>query len=235
MSIKIAIVDNDRNILTSLSMALMDEHFVVRTYPNGFMALQGIENEPVDLALVDIKMPQMDGFELLKRLRRGTDIPVILLTAKTDEADEVLGLRLGADDYIRKPYSLTVLLARIQRALNRTSDKTRNAVRNELKQGDLSLSLDKHLCTWKGRPVDLTVTEIKILRTLACWRGQVKSRDQLINAAYGEAMDLYDRCVDSHVKRLRTKFRKVDPQFGAIRTVYGFGYQFDNGGATIHR
>ncbi|MFO1190170.1 MAG: response regulator transcription factor [Alphaproteobacteria bacterium] len=224
MSQTIALVDDDRNILTSIAMALEAEGFVVRTYIDGAQALVGMSQNPPDLAVLDIKMPRMDGMELLAKLRKKTSMPVIFLTSKDDEIDEVLGLRMGADDYVRKPFSQRLLVERI-RTLLRRADRTEAAQPEEvIVRGDLRLDASRHLCTWKGKEVGLTVTEFLIVKALALRPGHVKTRDQLIDGAYGENIYVDDRTVDSHIKRLRRKFKDVDPEFTAIETLYGMGY-----------
>ena len=224
----IALVDDDRNILTSVQMALEAEGFAVRTYTDGAEALRGLTASPVDLAILDIKMPRMDGMELLERLRRQTDLPVIFLTSKDDEVDELMGLRMGADDYIKKPFSQRLLIERIRTLLRREtlrSDGTSPAGES-LTRGDLILDSARHLCTWRGQPVDLTVTEFLLLKSLASRPGHVKSRDQLMDAAYGEHIYVDDRTIDSHIKRLRKKFRVLDGEFAQIETLYGVGYRY---------
>lgn len=226
----IALVDDDRNILTSVQMTLEAEGFAVRTYTDGESALQALLTKPVDLAVLDIKMPRMDGMELLQKLRIRSSIPVIFLTSKDDELDELMGLRLGADDYITKPFSQRLLLERI-RALLRRHESTRAeaagaAPASVLTRGDLTLDETKHQCLWKGMDIQLTVTEFLLVKALAQRPGMVKSRDQLIDAAYGENVYVDDRTIDSHVKRLRKKFRNVDGDFDQIETLYGIGYRY---------
>ncbi len=226
----IALVDDDRNILTSVSMTLEAEGYAVRTYTDGESALQGLMSKPADLAVLDVKMPRMDGMELLQRLRARSAMPVIFLTSKDEEVDEVMGLRLGADDYITKPFSQRLLLERI-RALLRRNEATRaeasgNVPGGLLVRGDLVLDETKHSCTWKGKPVQLTVTEFLLVKTLALRPGLVKNRDQLIDAAYGENIYVDDRTIDSHVKRVRKKFRATDDDFAQIETLYGIGYRY---------
>ena len=230
MAHTIALVDDDRNILTSVSMTLEQEGFTVRTYTDGESALQGLLARPADLAVLDIKMPRMDGMELLQRLRQRTGMPVIFLTSKDDELDELMGLRLGADDYITKPFSQRLLLERI-RTLLRRNEASRaegsGAIQGGvIARGDLVLDETKHTCTWKGKPVQLTVTEFLLVKTLAVRPGMVKNRDQLIDAAYGENIYVDDRTIDSHVKRVRKKFRAVDDDFQQIETLYGIGYRY---------
>ena len=224
----IALVDDDRNILTSVQMALEAEGFAVRTYTDGAEALRGLTTTPVDLAILDIKMPRMDGMELLERLRRQTDLPVIFLTSKDDEVDELMGLRMGADDYIKKPFSQRLLIERIRALLRRESLRSdgTSPAGESLTRGELTLDSARHLCTWKGQPVDLTVTEFLLLKSLASRPGHVKSRDQLMDAAYGEHIYVDDRTIDSHIKRLRKKFRVLDGEFAQIETLYGVGYRF---------
>jgi len=221
----IALVDDDRNILTSVSMALEAEGFVVRPYSDGVEALASMLRDPVDLAVLDIKMPRMDGLELLNRLRQQSDVPVIFLTSKDAEADEVQGLRLGADDYITKPFSQRLLLERIRAVLRRRGTDSPDGG-EILRRGELSLNPTRHLCTWKDAEVALTVTEFLILEALARRPGHVKSRDQLIDAAYGENIYVDDRTIDSHIKRLRKKFRDLDDNFDGIETLYGVGYRY---------
>lgn len=231
MTNTIALVDDDRNILISVSMALEAEGFAVRCYSDGAEALKGMTAQPVDIAVLDIKMPRMDGMELLGQLRRQSHIPVIFLTSKDDEVDELLGLRMGADDYIRKPFSQRLLIERI-RALIRRGELAREREDGQgepvIVRGEMTLDPARHLCTWRGQPVELTVTEFLILKSLAQRLGHVKNRDQLMDAAYGEHIYVDDRTIDSHIKRIRRKFRSVDPEFDAIETLYGVGYRFED-------
>ena len=224
----IALVDDDRNILTSVAMALEAEGYTVRTYKDGAEALNGLTSRPPDLAILDIKMPRMDGMELLGHLRRKTNLPVIFLTSKDEEVDEVLGLRMGADDYIRKPFSQRLLIERIRALLRRSDDKGDEAEQSEgtIMRGELMMDPARHVCSWKGDPVTLTVTEFLILQALANRPGLVKSRDQLMDAAYGEHIYVDDRTIDSHIKRLRKKFKAVDDEFAQIETLYGIGYRY---------
>ncbi|WP_029009437.1 response regulator transcription factor [Azospirillum halopraeferens] len=230
MAQTIALVDDDRNILTSVSMALEAEGFEVRTYTDGSEALRGLTQRPPDLAVLDIKMPRMDGLELLARLRQTSHMPVIFLTSKDDEVDELTGLRMGADDYIRKPFSQRLLIERIRALLRRESLSRGPAAAADpgqvLTRGSLVLDSARHACAWKGRPIDLTVTEFLLVKALAQRPGHVKSRDQLMDAAYGEHVYVDDRTIDSHIKRLRKKFRAADPDFGQIETLYGVGYRY---------
>ena len=225
----IALVDDDQNILASVSMTLEAEGFEVHSYTDGATALRGLTARPVDLAVLDIKMPRMDGMELLARLRKQSDLPVIFLTSKDDEVDELLGLRMGADDYITKPFSQRLLLERI-RTLLRRHDKLVSdddgAAEAPLKRGNLVLDSARHLCTWKNDPVELTVTEFLIVKALAQRPGHVKNRDQLMDAAYGEHIYVDDRTIDSHIKRLRKKFKVADSEFDQIETLYGIGYRY---------
>jgi len=226
----IALVDDDRNILTSVSMALEAEGFAVRCYNDGAEALKGVTAQPVDLAVLDIKMPRMDGMELLSQLKKHSQtLPVIFLTSKDDEVDELLGLRMGADDYIKKPFSQRLLIERI-RALIRRGELARDhdGAQGEpiIVRGQLTLDPAQHLCTWRDEVVELTVTEFLILKSLAHRPGHVKNRDQLMDSAYGEHIYVDDRTIDSHIKRLRKKFKAVDPEFAQIETLYGVGYRY---------
>ena len=223
----IALVDDDRNIRTSVSMALQAEGFDVRTYADGDEALRGLTAMPADLAVLDIKMPRMDGMELLDRLRQRSKTPVIFLTSKDDEVDEVLGFRMGADDYITKPFSQRLLIERIRAVLRRADPVADGASDNKVTvRGELMLDPQRHLCKWRGKEVNLTVTEFLILQALASRPGHVKSRDQLMDAAYGENIYVDDRTIDSHIKRLRKKFKHVEPEFEQIETLYGIGYRY---------
>jgi two-component system response regulator ChvI len=223
----IALVDDDRNILTSVSMALEAEGFRVLTFADGAEALAGLSRQTVDLAILDIKMPRMDGLELLGQLRQTSDMPVIFLTSKDDELDEMLGLRMGADDYITTPFSQRLLIERIRAVLRRRvpSAGTDNEA-DVMRRGDLVLDEVRHLCTWRNLEVNLTVTEFLLVQALARRPGHVKSRDQLIDAAYGEHIYVDDRTIDSHIKRLRKKFKDVDTDFAQIETLYGVGYRY---------
>jgi len=225
----IALVDDDRNILTSVSIALEAEGYAVHTYRDGYEALDGLEREPVDLAILDIKMPRMNGMELLERIREKGSLPVIFLTSKDDEIDEMLGLRMGADDYIKKPFSQRLLIERIRAVLRRRDPAPADdgePPAEILKRGPLTMDPARHMCTWNDGPVNLTVTEFLLLQALAIHPGHVKSRDQLIDAAYGENIYVDDRTIDSHIKRLRKKFRETDPEFSEIETLYGVGYRY---------
>ena len=227
MSHTIALVDDDRNILASVSMALEAEGFIVETYTGGVEALDALGRRPVDLAIVDIKMPRMDGMELLERLRRKSGLPVIFLTSKDDEIDEVLGLRMGADDYITKPFSQRLLIERIRAVLRRRELAGADRSGKDLMQrGRLVLDPARHMCTWRDGEVHLTVTEFLLLQALAAHPGHVKNRNQLIDAAYGEHIYVDDRTIDSHIKRLRRKFKELDPEFAQIETLYGVGYRY---------
>jgi len=232
MGHQIALVDDDKNILASISLALEAEGFRVSTYCDGSEALRGLTQNPVDLAVLDIKMPRMDGMELLEKLRKVSSIPVIFLTSKDDEVDELLGLRMGADDYIKKPFSQRLLVERIRTILRRDQSRqnpTGVAGEAPLIRGHLTVDSNKHLCTWKSQPVDLTVTEFLLLKALAQRPGHVKNRDQLMDAAYGENIYVDDRTVDSHIKRLRKKFKILDEGFDMIETLYGVGYRYRDG------
>ncbi|MBX9815227.1 MAG: DNA-binding response regulator [Proteobacteria bacterium SG_bin5] len=233
MTASIALVDDDRNILTSVSIALQAEGFLTRVYSDGETALKALTENPPDLAIFDIKMPRMDGLELLRRLREKSALPVIFLTSKDDELDEALGLAMGADDYIAKPFSQRLLIARIRAILRRTElatppppGETPEPPPEILERGRLTMDPARHKVLWGGQPVTLTVTEFLILEALAQRPGIVKNRNQLMDAAYQDDIYVDDRTIDSHIKRVRRKFRQVDPEFDAIETLYGAGYRF---------
>ncbi|MBR1945055.1 MAG: response regulator transcription factor [Alphaproteobacteria bacterium] len=234
MENKIALIDDDQNILTSVSMLLEEEGYEVLTYNDGLSGLQGVLKEQVSLVVLDIKMPRMDGLETLQELRKKSNVPVIFLTSKEDEIDELCGLRMGADDYIKKPFSPNLLIARIKVLLrrsdpiiNKDSDEAREDV--VLKRGALEMNKTRHLCLWKDQPVDLTITEFLMLYSLIEKTGIVKTRDQLIDSAYGTNVYIDDRTVDSHIKRLRKKFKDIDQDFSCIETLYGVGYRYREG------
>jgi two-component system, OmpR family, response regulator ChvI len=232
MAATIALVDDDRNILTSVSMALEAEGYTVQTYNDGVSALNAFAKQEPDLAVLDIKMPRMDGMELLRRLRQKTDLPVIFLTSKDEEIDELIGLRMGADDFVRKPFSQRLLVERIRVILRRReaiaegpasgSDAETVMVRGSLKMDPL-----RHTVEWRGQPITLTVTEFLILQALAQRPGFVKSRDQLLDVAYDDQVYVDDRTIDSHIKRVRKKFKVSDPDFASIETLYGIGYRYN--------
>ncbi|MEM0944179.1 MAG: response regulator transcription factor [Pseudomonadota bacterium] len=230
----IALVDDDRNILTSVSMVLEAEGYEVKTYSDGATALTALSQTPPDLAVFDIKMPRMDGMELLRRLRLTSDLPVIFLTSKDEEIDEVIGLRMGADDYIRKPFSQRLLVERIRAVLRRREAMAepggvpveRAETDKVIKRGKLEMDPMRHSSMWEGKPVTLTVTEFLILHALAQRPGFVKSRDNLMDAAYDDQVYVDDRTIDSHIKRIRKKFRQVDGEFNSIETLYGVGYRY---------
>ena len=231
MSATIALVDDDRNILTSVSIALQSEGYTTRLYSDGETALKAITDNPPDLAVFDIKMPRMDGLELLRRVREKSQLPVIFLTSKDDELDEALGLAMGADDYISKPFSQRLLIARIKAILRRSEyirdhPSDDDVVSEPLIRGSLHMDPARHMVRWKDTPITLTVTEFMILEALAARPGVVKSRNQLMDAAYQDDVYVDDRTIDSHIKRLRRKFREADDAFIAIDTLYGAGYRF---------
>ena len=230
MSNTIALVDDDRNILTSISMALENEGFKVQTYIDAESALVGISRNPPDLAVIDIKMPRMDGEELLKRLRKKTTIPILFLTSKDEEVDELLGLKLGADDFIKKSggFSIKVLVERIRVQLRKKTSNT-DDTKNLIKHGKLILDPSQLECEWNGKPLPekLTTTEFLIVKELAKRPGIIKERAQLMDIAYKDNNDIEDRTIDSHVKRIRKKFKKVDTNFSAIETRYGSGYRWN--------
>jgi len=230
----IALVDDDQNILTSVSIALEAEGFHVQTYTDGASALAGLQASPPDMAVFDIKMPRMDGLELLRRLRQKSELPVIFLTSKDDEIDELFGLKMGADDYIAKPFSQRLLVERVKTVLRRTAARAESAANGGeprstaqiMERGKLIMDPDRHACAWQGNDVTLTVTEFLILQALAQRPGYVKSRDQLMDAAYDDQVYVDDRTIDSHIKRLRKKFKQTDDSFESIETLYGVGYRF---------
>jgi two-component system response regulator ChvI len=227
MANRLALVDDDQNILASVSLALEAEGYEVDTYFDSEQALIGLIQRPPALAILDIKMPRMDGTELLSKLRQKSSLPVIFLTSKDDELDEALGLGMGADDYITKPFSQRLLLARIKAVLRRIGHETSSGPKADtISHGDLVLDPERHLCSWKEVEVKLTVTEFLLLQALALRPGHVKSRDQLMDAAYGDSVFLEDRTIDSHVKRIRRKFRAHDNSFDRIETLYGIGYKY---------
>ena len=225
----IALVDDDQNILTSVSIALEFEGYRVTTYTDGASALDGFKTTLPDLAILDIKMPRMDGMETLRRLRQKSDLPVIFLTSKDEQIDELFGLKIGADDFIRKPFSQRLLVERVKAVLRRAAPKdsaTLKDTQNEvLERGLLRMDPERHTCTWKNAPVALTVTEFLILQALASRPGIVKSRNALMDAAYDDQVYVDDRTIDSHVKRLRKKFKASDVDFDMIETLYGVGYR----------
>ena len=228
---KIALVDDDRNILTSVSLTLEAEGYNVSTYTDGASGLEGLTSDKPDLAILDIKMPRMDGMELLRRLRQKSDLPVIFLTSKDEEIDELFGLKMGADDFIKKPFSQRLLVERVKAVLRRANAREAAAKApaqqsKSLERGQLVMDQERHTCTWKGEPVTLTVTEFLILHSLAQRPGVVKSRDALMDSAYDEQVYVDDRTIDSHIKRLRKKFKAVDDDFEMIETLYGVGYRF---------
>ena len=223
---RIALVDDDQNILTSVSLALEAEGFTVDKYLDGEQGLNGITRRPPDLAVLDIKMPRLDGMEVLEKLRKSSNLPVIFLTSKDDEVDEALGLRIGADDYIKKPFSQRLLIERVKAILRRVNLNEDASPDSIIVRGDLIMDSSRHSTQWKGDDVKLTVTEFLILKDLSQRSGLVKTRDQLMDAAYGETIYVDDRTIDSHIKRLRKKFRLVDKKFDQIETLYGVGYRY---------
>ena len=230
----IALVDDDKNILASVTMLLEQEGYHVRSYTDGASALTALSANLPDLAILDIKMPRMDGMELLRRLRQNAEIPVIFLTSKDEEIDELMGLNAGADDYIRKPFSQRLLLERVKAVLRRAEGKKgtqapAGEVKQSMARGKLVLDPMRHECTWDGKPVRLTVTEFLILQCLAQRPGFVKSRDNLMDAAYDDQVYVDDRTIDSHIKRLRKKFKVADDDFDSIETLYGVGYRYKEG------
>ncbi len=224
----IALVDDDRNIIASLSMALEAEGYVVRSFNDGDEALKALMQKPADLGVFDIKMPRMTGMELLQKLRENSQMPVIFLTSKDEEVDELMGLRMGADDYITKPFSQRLVIERIRALLRRQqlAGTKESDPASVMVRGEMVLDSARHACTWQSKPVDLTVTEFLLVKALAQRPGHVKNRDQLMDNAYGESIYVDDRTIDSHIKRIRKKFRAVDDTFEQIETLYGVGYRY---------
>ena len=233
---KIALVDDEQSILTSVSLSLQSEGFTVDTFLNGVEAFEALESKSYDLGLFDIKMPKMDGNELLSKVRSSKienlkDLPIIFLTSKDHEQDEIIGLRMGASDYIKKPFSQKLLNERIRTVLrihnNRNEEQKDNNIKKQnFIKGDLILDEDKQLCFWKGIEIELTVAEFNLIKSLAQYPGVVKDRNQLMDAMYGDSIYVDDRTIDSHIKRLRKKFRSYDNSFDQIRTRYGSGYSW---------
>jgi len=230
---KITLVDDDENIVASVSLALESLGHTITACYDGAAGLESLQTSPPDLAILDVKMPRMDGMELLRRLRQTSDMPVIMLTSKDEEIDEILGFNLGADDYIHKPFSQRLLLERVKAVLRRADVVDEGGLAGPIepgakamKRGKLTLDPERHDSLWDGRPVRLTVTEFLLLQSLAQRPGFVKSRDNLMDAAYDDQVYVDDRTIDSHIKRMRKKFRQVDPTFDAIETLYGVGYRY---------
>jgi two-component system response regulator ChvI len=231
---KITLVDDDENIVASISLALESHGHEVRAFYDGQSGLEGLEADPPDLAILDVKMPRMDGMEVLKRFRATHETPVIILTSKDDEIDEILGFNLGADDYMHKPFSQRLLIERVKAVLRRGRANEESTIVQDaesgaskaIKRGRLTLDPARHDCLWDGKPVKLTVTEFLLLQSLAQRPGFVKSRDNLMDAAYDDQVYVDDRTIDSHIKRMRKKFRQVDGEFDAIETLYGVGYRY---------
>ncbi len=231
---KITLVDDDENIVTSVSLALESHGHVVKAYYDGASGLAALESDPPELVILDVKMPRMDGMEVLRRLRQTSNIPVIILTSKDEEIDEILGFNLGADDYMHKPFSQRLLIERVKAVLRRARDdeeagnpgQAAATAARSIKRGRLTLDAARHDCLWDDRAVKLTVTEFLLLQSLAQRPGFVKSRDNLMDAAYDDQVYVDDRTIDSHIKRMRRKFRQVDPTFDAIETLYGVGYRY---------
>ena len=228
--VKICLIDDDQNILASLSLALKSEKFDVETYSDGIAGLEALKDNNFDIAILDIKMPRLDGLEVLQKLRNSSDIPVIFLTSKDDEIDQLLGLKMGADDYITKPFSQKLLIERVKVILKRTSfSNEESQVNNDslIQRGNLLLNMDRHECHWKEERIKLTVTEFLLLESLVNRPGYVKNRDQLMSAAYSDDLYVDDRTIDSHIKRIRRKFKAIDKDFNSIETLYGVGYRFN--------
>lgn len=233
---RIVLVDDDKNIVTSVRIALENEGWSVTCFHDGEDGLAGILQHDPDLVILDIKMPRMDGIEVLQKLREKSSVPVIFLTSKDDEVDEIIGLKMGADDYITKPFSQRLLITRIQTLLRREQSRTHDTNTTDtqdpsvLHYGALMLDRNRYLCAWNGQPLDLTVTEFLLLQALVSRPGHVKSREQLIETAYGAQIYVDERTIDSHIKRIRKKFKKIDDNFDEIETLYGLGYKYKERG-----
>ena len=225
----ICLIDDDQNILASLSLALKSEGYIISIFSDGLSGLNSLQEDNYDIAILDIKMPRLDGLEVLQKLRQTSNLPVIFLTSKDEEVDQLLGLKMGADDYITKPFSQKLLIERVK-AILRRSNQTENSndtvSSNIIKRGKLSLNMSRYECFWDGVVIKLTVTEFLLLESLASRPGYVKSRDQLMSAAYDDDIYVDDRTIDSHIKRLRRKFKNLDKDFEAIETLYGVGYRY---------
>ena len=226
---EICLIDDDQNILASLSLALKSEGYIITTFSDGLSGLNSLRENNYDIAILDIKMPRLDGLEVLQKLRQTSNLPVIFLTSKDEEVDQLLGLKMGADDYITKPFSQKLLIERVRAILRRSKEvkDLNNTDSNDIiKRGKLSLNMSRHECFWNGLPIKLTVTEFLLLESLASRPGYVKSRDQLMSAAYDDDIYVDDRTIDSHIKRLRKKFKDLDESFESIETLYGVGYRY---------
>ena len=225
----ICLIDDDQNILASLSLALKSEGYIISTFSDGLSGLNSLKEDDYDIAILDIKMPRLDGLEVLQKLRQTSNLPVIFLTSKDEEVDQLLGLKMGADDYITKPFSQKLLIERVKAILRRSKDSlTSNdkETSNIIKRGKLSLNMSRYECFWDDIAIKLTVTEFLLLESLASRPGYVKSRDQLMSAAYDDDIYVDDRTIDSHIKRLRRKFKNLDKNFESIETLYGVGYRY---------
>mgnify|MGYP006100278487 FL=1 len=225
----ICLIDDDQNILASLSLALKSEGYIISTFSDGLSGLNSLKEDDYDIAILDIKMPRLDGLEVLQKLRQTSNLPVIFLTSKDEEVDQLLGLKMGADDYITKPFSQKLLIERVKAILRRSKDTlTSNdkETSNIIKRGKLSLNMNRYECFWDDVAIKLTVTEFLLLESLASRPGYVKSRDQLMSAAYDDDIYVDDRTIDSHIKRLRRKFKNLDKNFESIETLYGVGYRY---------
>ena len=225
----ICLIDDDQNILASLSLALKSEGYIISTFSDGLSGLNSLKEDDYDIAILDIKMPRLDGLEVLQKLRQASNLPVIFLTSKDEEVDQLLGLKMGADDYITKPFSQKLLIERVKAILRRSNDvltSNDKETSNIIKRGKLSLNMSRYECFWDDVAIKLTVTEFLLLESLASRPGYVKSRDQLMSAAYDDDIYVDDRTIDSHIKRLRRKFKNLDKNFESIETLYGVGYRY---------
>jgi two-component system response regulator ChvI len=238
----IAVVDDEKNIREVLRIALEKEFYRVTEYAGGIEALKGIREEKPDLIILDILMPRMNGLELCKKIRTlsggdekwGRSVPILFLSSRDEEIDKVLGLESGGDDYVSKPFSLRELLARIRVSLRRfrTGDdgpQTEGAGTAE-RIGALVLEGERLFASWEGKPLEFTVTEFRILQCLTAYPGVIKTREQLMAAAFPEDHFPNDRAADSHIKRIRRKFLEADGGFEGLEAVYGLGYRWKSAG-----
>jgi two-component system, OmpR family, response regulator ChvI len=229
----IGIVDDDKDTRDLLKDLLEGEGYDVLSYADGVRALSAFETRAFDLAILDIRMPEMDGIELLRRLRRTSDMPVIFMTGWVDDVNELVGLRVGADDFVHKPFSSRVLVERVRAVLRRSRSLQpvgdNEAQEDAIERGHLRMDRQRYTCSWKGTKLDLTGTEFRLLESLAARPGTVRSRDALRDLISEDQTPIDERTIDSHIKRIRRKFRAVDSEFDGIEAVYGIGYRFSHG------
>jgi two-component system response regulator ChvI len=226
---RVAIVEDEETIREGIALALRREGHHPEPFDDGLTAWEAMERLLPDLAILDIGLPRLDGLELCRRLRTKSDqLPIIFVTSREEEFDRVLGLEIGADDYLCKPFSMRELMARVKVLLRRASyaDGLRPPSERPIAVGELLMDPLRLSVSWKGIHVPVTVTEFLLLQALAARPGVVKTREQLIDAAYPERVSVSDRTIDSHIKRIRRKFASVDPAFTRIEGVYGAGYRY---------